>query len=82
VCKCPDQESHDAPMRPPKIWGCALGFAVVMQGDDSGHTADLFHDLVHVQETSLGMLGRGLKLPLPSGRAAPCADTVAPEGGG
>jgi hypothetical protein len=39
----PDQESHAAPMRPPKVGGVALGFTVLMQGDDSRHPPGLFH---------------------------------------
>jgi hypothetical protein len=39
----PDQEAHDAPVMPPKVGGFTLGFAVLMQGDDSGHPPGIFH---------------------------------------
>ena len=32
-------------MMPPKVGGFALGFAVLMQGDDAGHPPGVFHDI-------------------------------------
>ena len=70
--KRPDQESHDAPMMPPKVGGFALGLTVLMQGDDPGHTPGIFHHI--------GMVTQKNRSPLHRDRHALSQNQAAPVG--